>query len=225
MKIGIIVAMEKELKQLRTLITNEREETYLNKSFYIGDIMGKEIVALQCGIGKVNSAIGAVEMIRRYSPDLVVSTGVAGGTGQEVNIMDVVMSTECCYHDAYCGKDCLPGQIMGMPQRFKSADVTMPDISALDSNLHRGLIVSGDQFIDNKDDIRKIMNTFPEAMAVDMESTSIAHTCHIYGVSFVSFRIISDCPLKDTDASQYYDFWDRLAEGSFLVTKRFIEGL
>ena len=70
-----------------------------------------------------------------------------------------------------------------------------------------------------------ILSLFPQAKAVDMESCSIAHTCHLYHTPFISFRIISDIPLKDNKASQYFDFWARLAEGSFNVTKRFLETL
>ena len=58
-----------------------------------------------------------------------------------------------------------------------------------------------------------------------MESCSIAQTCYIYRVPFLSFRIISDVPLKDTKASQYFDFWNRLAEGSFKVTKALLDAL
>ena len=58
-----------------------------------------------------------------------------------------------------------------------------------------------------------------------MESCSIAQTCYKYQVPFISFRIISDVPLKDDKAAQYFDFWNRMAEGSFNVTKNFINSL
>ncbi|MBQ1626435.1 MAG: 5'-nucleosidase, partial [Prevotella sp.] len=70
-----------------------------------------------------------------------------------------------------------------------------------------------------------ILEKFPKAMAVDMESCSIAQTCYIYRVAFISFRIISDVPLKDQNASQYFDFWNRLAEGSFNATKSFLTNI
>ena len=73
--------------------------------------------------------------------------------------------------------------------------------------------------------MRGILGHFPGATAVDMESCSIAQTCHVYGVPFISFRIISDVPLKDTKAQQYYDFWATMADGSFGVTKAFLESL
>ena len=73
--------------------------------------------------------------------------------------------------------------------------------------------------------MQSIIDRFPEAMAVDMESCSIAQVCHIYKTPFVSFRVISDIPLKDTNASQYFNFWSKIAEGSFEVTKHFLKTL
>ena len=73
--------------------------------------------------------------------------------------------------------------------------------------------------------MRSIISLFPEAKAVDMESAAIAQTCYKYGVPFISFRIISDIPLRDTNASQYHNFWDTIADNSFQVTKAFVESL
>ena len=73
--------------------------------------------------------------------------------------------------------------------------------------------------------MREILSHFPEASAVDMESCAIAQTCYLNNVPFISFRVISDFPLRDTDASQYHNFWDTLAEHSFLVTRHFVESL
>lgn len=114
MKIGIIVAMDKEFVQLKALLENATMEQHHKKDFAVGTIGGKEIVIQKCGIGKVNSAIGAVEMINNYAPDLIISTGVAGGADVEMNVTDVIVGTSYCYHDAYCGSECSFGQIMGM---------------------------------------------------------------------------------------------------------------
>ena len=70
-----------------------------------------------------------------------------------------------------------------------------------------------------------IIANFPDAMAVDMESAAIAHVCHQYDVPFISFRIISDIPLKDNKAQQYFDFWEKISDNSFNVTKSFLEKL
>lgn len=227
MKIGIIVAMDKEFVQLRSLLTDTTVERCNHKDFVSGKIGGKEIIIQKCGIGKVNSAIGAVEMIDRFSPDLIISTGVAGGADVSMDVTDVVVGTDYCYHDAYCGDDCEYGQIMGMPTHFESPKELIEKATALDTDIpvHAGLIVSGEWFVNSKEKMQGILDHFPAAKAVDMESCSIAQTCHIYHVPFISFRIISDIPLKDNKASQYFDFWARLADGSFNVTKKFLESI
>ncbi len=224
MKIGVIVAMDKELVQLKSMLDNMTIERHHKLDFVKGNIGNKDIILQKCGIGKVNSAIGAVEMINNYAPDLVVSTGVAGGADVSMNVTDVVVGTEYCYHDAYCGKECVAGQIIGMPPMF-SAPKHLIDVAQsveAGTTIHSGLIVSGDWFVDSRDKMRSILKRFPKAVAVDMESCSIAQTCHIFGVPFISFRIISDIPLKDNDASQYFDFWATIAEDSFNVTKNFL---
>ena len=209
MKIGMIVAMDKELKQLRPLFPEDK------------------VILQKSGIGKVNAAIQTVEMIRQYKPDVIISSGCAGGNGDDVNVQDVVVSSEIAYHDVYCGTaiDSMTvyGQVQGLPARYQADPYLLK--KALLTGAKPGLIVTGDWFVDSKDKMREIIDHFPEAKAVDMESCAIAQTCHIYKMPFISFRVISDIPLRDTDASQYHNFWDTIAENSFLVTKTFIESL
>ena len=217
MKIGIIVAMEKELRELQKVFGDD-----------------PRYVILQCGIGKVNAAIGAAEMICEHHPDAIISSGCAGGNGDNLKVQDVVVSTELAYHDVYCGEavdgSCVYGQVQGMPARFKADEHLLAvarQLSIADDQLsiHPGLIVTGDWFVDSREKMLAIVEKFPDARAVDMESCAIAQTCHIYGVPFISFRIISDIPLSDTNASQYHDFWSQMADRSFHVTRAFVEAL
>ena len=213
-KIGIIVAMDKELRQLQQLFP------------------ASEVLVQKCGIGKVNAALGAQRMINEFHPDCIISSGCAGGNGDDINVQDVVISTELCYHDVYCGRaiddTTVYGQVQGLPARY-AADPTLLDkalsLQPSDISLHPGLIVTGDWFVDSKDKMRDILSHFPEAKAVDMESCAIAQTCYLNHVPFISFRVISDIPLRDTDASQYHNFWDTIADHSFQVTKTFVESL
>ncbi len=208
--------MDKELQQLQHLFDNSR------------------IIVEKCGIGKVNAAIGASEMIRKHRPDVIISSGCAGGNGNDINVQDVVVGKEVSYHDVYCGtaidNTTIYGQVQGMPARYQADAMLLEKARSLSLttshiSLHEGLIVTGDWFVDSKEKMRSIIEKFPEAKAVDMESAAIAQTCHIYKVPFISFRVISDIPLRDTDASMYHDFWATIAENSFQVTKSFIESL
>lgn len=227
MTIGIIVAMDKEFVQLCGLLTEAKTEQYAGKSFTIGKIGDKTIVMQKCGIGKVNAAVGAVEMIDHYQPGVIISTGCAGGAASHLHVTDVVVGTEYRYHDVYCGSEVEYGQLVGMPA-FYTAPAELIDKAlhlSCDTPVHGGLMVSGDWFVDSQEKMRGILKNFPQAIAVDMESCAIAQVCHLRGVPFISFRVISDVPLSDDKASQYFDFWNRLANGSFEVTRTFIQAL
>ena len=230
MKTGIIVAMEKEFVQLKTLLDEPRAEKRHGRHYIIGHINDNEIIMMQCGIGKVNAAVGTSELINAYHPDLIISTGVAGGADTSLEVMNVVVSTECTYHDVYCGSEVEYGQLIGTPARFKAPKDLVEkalSVNKKESNntVVSGLIVTGDWFVDSQEKMRSILEKFPDAKAVDMESCAIAHTCHLNHIPFISFRIISDIPLKDNKAAQYFDFWARMAEGSFNVTRHFLEEL
>ena len=217
MKIGIIVAMDKELRQLQSLFTDG------------------SVVVQKCGIGKVNAALGAQRMINEFRPDAIISSGCAGGNGDDVNVQDVVVSTQLAYHDVYCGTavdgSTQYGQVQGLPARFdadpyllrKSDELKVKSGQTL--AIHQGLIVTGDWFVDSREKMREIIGHFPEAKAVDMESCAIAQTCYINKVPFISFRVISDVPLRDTNASQYHNFWETIADNSFKMTRTFVESL
>ncbi len=227
MKIGIIVAMDKEFAQLATLLDHQEKEVHSQNEFILGSVEEKDIVLQKCGIGKVNSAIGTVEMIRNYHPDLIISSGCAGGADTQLNVGDVVVATQCVYHDAYCGDNVAFGQIMGMPERYDTSQELIDKALSMTckETIRAGLTVSGDWFVDSREKMQDIIYHFPEAKAVDMESCSVAQTCYLYNTPFVSFRIISDVPLKDCKAAQYFDFWASMADGSFDVTRNFLKTL
>lgn len=212
MKIGIIVAMDKELQQLRQVFE------------------GSNVVVQKCGIGKVNAALGVQQLISSYHPDCIISSGCAGGNGDDVEVKDVVVSTELSYHDVYCGtaidNTTQYGQVQGLPARFPADPYLLQKSRLLTgAKLHHGLIVTGDWFVDSKEKMRSIIDKFPDARAVDMESAAIAHTCYLSKVPFISFRVVSDVPLRDTNASQYHDFWSQVAAQSFQLTRTFVESL
>ncbi len=218
--------MDKEFAQLKTLLADTCVERHHHKDFVIGQLGEARLVLLQCGIGKVNTAVGAVELIDHYDPELVISSGVAGGADPTLNPLDVVVAEACTYHDAYCGQEVAYGQIMGLPARYESRADLVAMALALpvggNARVRSGLTVTGEWFVDSREKMLDILDHFPEAMAVDMESCAIAQVCHLYHTPFISFRIISDVPLKDHKAAQYFDFWNRMAEGSFEVTRQFL---
>ena len=227
MKIGIITAMSSEHKQVAQLLENKQEHNEGVYTYTLGNIKNNTIILTQCGIGKVNAAAGAVELIRNYQPDCIISTGVAGGIDRCLKVMDVVASQHIVYHDVWCGEGNAYGQVQGMPTFFESNKTLFDCAMSLDTNtaIHGGLICSGDKFITDREELNAIKGNFPEGLAVDMESGSIAQVCYIYKVPFISFRIISDTPGAENHWEQYTNFWGEMADRSFGVTKAFLESL
>ena len=167
MKIGIIVAMDKELRQLQQLFND-------------GNVLVRK-----CGIGKVNAALGAQQMINDFHPDVIISSGCAGGNGDDINVQDVIVSSELCYHDVYCGRaiddTTQYGQVQGLPVRFQADPYLLrksKELKIKEENIkiHAGLVVTGDWFVDSKEKMRSIVELFPEAKADQRHSPS-RHRC------------------------------------------------
>lgn len=219
--------MSSEQKQLANQLENPTERKEGPFTYTEGTIKNNTIILMQCGIGKVNAAAGAVEMIRNFAPDCIISTGVAGGIDNCLNVMDVVVSSRIVYHDVWCGEGNAYGQIQGLPLYFTGNETLYQCAISLDTEtaIHGGLICSGDKFITDRQELETIKANFPEGLAVDMESASIAQVCHLYEVPFISFRIISDTPGAEKHLEQYKNFWGEMADRSFHVTEAFLKAL
>lgn len=171
-----------------------------------------------------------MEIINRFAPDCVINTGVAGGIGKGTKPLDVVIGIDTTYHDAWCGEGSPKGQISGYPTSFPcDAELTdrilgickrMPEY-----RIYPGRLCSGDSFIAEKDDYERIQREFPDTVAVDMESTAIAHVCYMKRTRFVCMKIISDMAIGDSseNIALYNNFWDVAPEISFNIIKSIIE--
>lgn len=229
MTIGILVAMAVEFDQLAKLMEDKATASEGGAQFTTGKIGKHNIVLMQCGIGKVNAAVGTTLLIRHFTPDCIISTGCAGGIDECLNVMDVVVSCELVYHDVDCGVTlgCELGQVQGLPLRFQGDTRLVEAATKLETNthIHAGLICTGDQFITSRKALDKIKQNFPDGLAVDMESAAIAQVCYLQNVPFVSFRVISDTPGADGHKQQYEGFWTDMADRSFGITRSFIFAL
>ena len=225
MKIGIIVAMHKELELLLPLLQNSEESRMGGCEFHRGKVGRHDVIAMQCGIGKVNAAIGTLTLVNSFLPDFVINSGVAGGADQSISVMDVVAGARVAYHDVWCGPESEQGQVQGLPLYFEGAKRLL-DLVPDREGIHKGLICSGDQFIDTLDAVSRIKGNFPEALAVDMESGAIAQVCHLNKVPFLALRVISDSPGASHDNTrQYLDFWADAPQETFNLVKDIITRL
>lgn len=219
--IGIIVAMEKELRLLLPLIEDLNEvSTDDGFTFHIGRLGKRDVTVMKCGIGKVNAALGTNSMINNFAPALIISTGVAGGAGGDARIADIVVGDRVAYHDVWCGPGTTRGEAAGCPRYFLSS----PDAVALDclqaEDVHHGLICSGDIFVDSPEVVSRIRSIYPDVMAVDMESAAIAQTCYLRDVPVLCIRVLSDTPGdNDNNISQYENFWEEAPQRTFAILR------
>lgn len=220
--------MSVEFEQLQRMLTDRADVHDATIPYSTGMIGDKHIILQQCGIGKVNAAMGVTQMIEHHHPQCIVSTGVAGGIDSMLGVMDVVVSSHIVYHDMWCGPGCEYGQVQGLPLYFTAHAPLVDAALRLDSSsqrIHAGLICTGDKFITDRHELDQIKARFPQGLAVDMESAAIAQVCHIMHTPFVSFRIISDTPGADQHIQQYENFWGEMADRSFHITRQFIESI
>lgn len=226
-RIGIIVAMTSEYGLVKSLLDQEKECAVRGIPFTEGKIGSVEVVLAKSGIGKVCAAVGTMEMIQRYSPDVIVNTGVAGGIDPLTEVMDIVVGENMVYHDVWCGEGNEYGQVQGLPARYVSDKALCKLALSVkhDGNVYGGLICSGDKFITNKEELAEIKKRFPEGLAVDMESCAIAQVCYMCGVPFLSYRIISDTPGVKDHYKQYLNFWEEAPKRSFEMIKVLITAL
>lgn len=227
MTIGILTAMSVEFSQIENLLIDKRTAKNGPHTFSIGRIGRHQIVLMQCGMGKVNAAAGASNLIMTYHPACIISTGCAGGIDASLRVGDVVVSRKVCYHDVFCGDEIEIGQIQGLPRFFDGNEKLLKVAASLQSNVKvvSGLICSGDRFVTTASDVETIKSKYPQGMACDMESMAIAHVCYLWNVAFLSFRVISDTPGIEGHYQSYFDFWKTMADRSFSITHEFLTQL
>lgn len=213
MKIGIIVAMEEEIKYLIKAFEHYELHEIASQKFYEGMIQGTEVAVVQSGIGKVNASIASSLLIEHFKVETIINTGSAGAIQTGLSIGDLVISTELAYHDVdnrifnyqY-------GQIPQMPE-FYQADAELihkiNDSSGEEIKVHQGLIVSGDSFVSSKAEIKRIKKYFPNALVTEMEGAAVAQTCYQFQIPFVVIRAVSDT--ADDTADIDFDEFVQLA--------------
>ena len=203
--IGIIGAMEDEVKLLRDAMETPRVTKTGEFEFYEGKLEGKSVVVLQCGIGKVAAAVGCALLINTFKPDFVINTGSAGGIDPALRFGDLIISTGLLYHDVdVTAFNYAPGQLPGQPQIFpadekliaraEQAVGRLKQEKALPANLNycRGLIGTADIFMHQPESIAALRKQFPDIAAVEMEGAAIAHCCRLFSVPVLVIRALSD---------------------------------
>lgn len=214
--LGIIGAMEEEVASLKEKMQIETVMQSASMEFCQGTLEGKKVVVVRSGIGKVNAAICTQILVDRFQVDAIINTGIAGSLQNEINIGDIVLSSDTMQHDMDAtGFGYQFGEIPRMDTSVFKADL---DLIALakkccekvnpEIGVHIGRVVSGDQFISSKLDKEWITEHFG-GYCTEMEGAAIAQTAYLNGISFLVVRAISD--KADNSATMDYAEFERQA--------------
>ena len=197
--IGIIGAMEDEVAQLKKNMEIEETTEVASLSFCRGKLSGREVVVVRSGIGKVNAAICTQILVDQFHVDVIINTGIAGSLDAEIDIGDIVISTDAVEHDMDASIFGDPiGQIPQMDTFSFPADESLVKLAKevnekANPDVHTwiGRVVSGDQFVSSGEKKEQLIRVF-DAKCTDMEGAAIAHAAYLNKISCVIIRAISD---------------------------------
>lgn len=197
--IGIIGAMEAEVSILKERMTDIETVTKASMTFFKGLYRQTPVVIVRSGICKVNAAICTQILIDDFKADYIINTGIAGSLKPEINIGDLVISTDVLHHDVDAQVfGYAPGQIPQMNTLAFPADPKLAELAARlcrqvnpDIQVFTGRILSGDQFVSSKEVKKRISKEF-QGYCTEMEGAAIAQTAYLNNVPFVIIRAISD---------------------------------
>ena len=209
MKIGIIGAMEVEVESLKSEMTIKNVVKKASMEFFEGTIGNTEVVVVRSGICKVNAGICVQILVDTFGVTHVLNTGAAGSLDARINIGDIVLSTDVCYHDVNATVfGYKKGEIPQMGVQAFTADKELIEkakaaikTAAPDIGVFEGRVCSGDQFISDKAVKDAIIEDF-NGMCVEMEGAGIAQACYLNNTPFVIIRAISD----KADGSEIMDY-------------------
>ena len=214
--IGIIGAMAIEVDGIAAMMDNMTVETISSMKFYKGTLCGKETVTAQCNPGKVNAAICAQTIIMKYSPDIIINTGVAGGVDEELNICDVAIGTDSVQYDMDTTALGEPlGYISGLNMVRIPCDERISSLLAGCARaangggvVKKGTIATADRFLSDPNIKINIRKKFG-AIAAEMEGGAVAQAASMCGVPFAVVRAISD--LADGTAAASFEQFEQHA--------------
>ncbi|MBP3039358.1 5'-methylthioadenosine/S-adenosylhomocysteine nucleosidase [Bacillaceae bacterium Marseille-Q3522] len=225
MKIAIIGAMDEEVTILREQIEDSQQEIVAGCEFTSGTLNGADVILLKSGIGKVNAAMSTAILLGKYAPDYVINTGSAGGINQQLQVGDVVISTEVRHHDVdVTAFGYEYGQVPMLPPAFL-ADPYLIDIarqaSLSDHSVQTvtGLIATGDSFMSDPLRISSIREKFAALQAVEMEGAAIAQVAYQFQIPFVIIRSLSDIAGKESPVTFDQFLKTAALHSASLVTK------
>ncbi len=196
--IGIIGAMDEEIASLLDKMDQVKSHTRFGIVYYQGILQETSVVLCKSGVGKVNAAFCTHILIDHFQVKEIIFTGVAGALDPQLDIGDIVVSTECQQHDVDARALGFPRGII--PFQEVSLFPADPDLvrwavragkSLANVKVVPGKVLSGDQFISDPLTVKELRDQL-QGTCVEMEGAAVAHVSWLAGIPYVVIRSISD---------------------------------
>lgn len=228
--IGIIGAMEEEIAKLKSIMEKVEIEKIAGIEFYCGEIVGKPVIVVRSGIGKVNAAACTQILADKFNVDTVINTGIAGSLRNEINIGDIVLSTDAVNHDMNVEGFGYPrGQVPGMDVFAFPTDENLRKQAKsicekyIDVGVHEGRILSGDVFVSDRRIKGDLQRTFG-GFCTEMEGAAIAQVSYLNNIKCLIIRSISD-KADDSASVDYPEFEKQAIKNCVKLTLKLIENI
>ena len=227
--IALIGALDEEIQAYLDQLAHTKTTQWNSLTFYEGSLFGQSVVLVKCGVGKVFASLVTQKLIDAFQPKAIVFTGVAGALNPSYEVGDIVVAHDCVQHDLNTTALGIPrGQVPYTNYRFFETDVQLKTLALsaeTEHTLHSGRIVTGDQFLTQKElHDYHYLTTELAGDAVEMEGAAVGFVCAVNAIPFLLIRTISD--KADDEAGQSYtEFLPVVAHNSVVVIKHLFNAL
>ncbi len=211
MKIGVIIADDNEYAPVLDFAKKNNCEikTRRGNESVRFDYSGKSVIAVKCGIGKVNSASAAAFLIADDNVEVIINPGLSGAVSglKKGDIAAGKSYTECDFDLTALGYN------LGEKPRGESvikADRDLLDKALSIKNVKPASCGTGDVFLADKDKKEFYKNLF-NINEFDMETGAIASVCRKCQIPYLALRQISDTA-DDCAAESYKNENENLTE-------------
>lgn len=234
-RLGIVSALAEEQNGILEQMQDRHSIELGSRTYTTGRLWGMDCVCVLARIGKVGAAATSTLLIGHFGVSHILFTGVAGGAQEGVKVGDLVLGEEFIQHDMDCSPlfprfeiplsgrsrfqaDAGMNRLLARAaQDFLAQDLAQVvpaperEVFALHApNLHHGLIASGDQFMDDRQQVADLRADLPDLLALEMEGAAVAQVCAEFAIPFAVIRTISDSS-NENSAPDFTRFVEQVA--------------
>lgn len=194
MKIGLLIAINRELAAFLQSGEERTEEVAAGRTIYRTRMEGHEIYAVRSGCGEIDAAAATMLLIVKYGCEVILNFGVTGALEADLKVEDLFVAEKVWHYDF----DVTPfADTVKVGQYEEYADEFIPLDAGLVSlvadripGIRKIAVASGDKFVEDR--AEKLRLRASGCGLCEMELAGIARTCERSGVRCLSIKCISD---------------------------------